>query len=34
MTGKPTYKELEQRVKELEKETVERKAAQQALTIK
>jgi len=33
MTGKPTYEELEQRVKEFEKETVERKAAQQALQL-
>ena len=31
MTKKPTYEELEQRVKELEKEAVERKLAEDAL---
>jgi len=33
MAGKPTYEELEQRVKELEKENVEYKAAQRALQL-
>ncbi len=31
MTQKPSYEELEQRVKELEKESVERKRAEVAL---
>jgi PAS domain-containing protein len=33
MSKKPTYEELEQRVKEFEKEAVEHKAAQQALQL-
>ena len=32
MTRKPTYEELEQRVEELEKEAVERKGTEKALT--
>jgi len=33
MSEKPTYEELEQRIKELEKEAVEHKAAQQGLQL-
>jgi hypothetical protein len=33
MSKKPTYEELEQRVKDFEKEAIEHKAAQQALQL-